>query len=77
MSIREKRESPLGSATADVDRAAAVPDKGRRKQHDGSGLQKFSNKFAEQLLQEDEEEYQHFRDSIYNFNRKGKSKAVA
>jgi len=34
----------------------------------------FSNKFAEILLNKDEDQYEHFKDSIYNFNRKGRSK---
>ena len=34
--------------------------------------------FVERLLHEEEEnEHEHFRDSIYNFNRIGKSKAIA
>ena len=34
----------------------------------------FSNKFAEILLNKDEDQYEHFKDSIYNFNKKGRSK---
>ena len=32
----------------------------------------FSNNFAEILIHKDEEKYEHFKDSIYNFNHEGK-----
>ena len=47
----------------------------RNHRKNNSGLYRFSNKLAEKLIEDDDDDT--FRDSIYNFNRMGKSKMKA